>query len=155
MKTRRGRKQKTGRGGWRIDRSVCQPTFPFILTSSPRPRPNLNKAISTGCRKRKKGRRKEGRRGEFIRMGGVTSTSGIVRLAHMEGTKLSPRDNRESLSSLVIRGPTFPYYARERAFFPPLPSPPSPLGPSALSPPRNGFIQASSPPSLLLLLRHR
>lgn len=34
----------------------------------------------------------------FIRLGGVTST-GIVRLAHMEGPGLSPRDNRESLSS--------------------------------------------------------
>lgn len=34
----------------------------------------------------------------FIWVGGVTST-GIVRLAHMEGPGLSPRDNRESLSS--------------------------------------------------------
>lgn len=76
---------------------------------------NLDKARPhDGCQKKKKKEKENEEQKEKEKgihpVGGVTSTSGIVRLAHMEGPRLSPRDNRESLSSLVIRGPAFPMY---------------------------------------------
>lgn len=115
----------------------------------PPPRPNLNKAIQTARKKKKKRKKRRGGKKGWNSSDG-RSHAGIVRLAHMEGTKLSPRDNRESLSSLVIRGPTFPCARVGKSFLPLLPSP---WTLSPLLPPRNGFIQVS--PSFLLLLCHR